>query len=108
MSDELRCIFFDKLGLMWLGTNSGLKVYDGYTVKTYKSDAFSPGILPNNQIRCIAEDHHNCLWIGTCNGLVKMDKKTRKFHTYYLPKDNQRIIYTIYCSHDGTNMDWYR
>jgi signal transduction histidine kinase/ligand-binding sensor domain-containing protein/DNA-binding NarL/FixJ family response regulator len=86
---------------MWLGTNSGLKVYDGYTVKTYKSDAFSPSILPNNQIRCIAEDHHNCLWIGTCNGLVKMDKKTGKFHTYYLPQDNQRIIYTIYCSHDG-------
>jgi signal transduction histidine kinase/ligand-binding sensor domain-containing protein/DNA-binding response OmpR family regulator len=87
---------------MWLGTNSGLKVYDGYTIKTYKSDAFSPGILPNNQIRCIAEDHHNCLWIGTCNGLVRMDKRTRKFHTYYLPQDNQRIIYTIYCSHDGT------
>ena len=102
MSDELRCIFLDKQGLMWLGTNSGLKVYDGYMMRTFKSDAFSPGILPNNQVRCITEDHHNCLWIGTCNGLVKMDKKTGKFHTFYLPKDNQHIIYTIYCSHNGT------
>ncbi|MCH4181716.1 MAG: response regulator [Prevotella sp.] len=101
-SDNYGSVFFDHNGLMWLGTSSGLKVYDGYTMKTFKSDAFSPGILPNNQIRCIAEDHQNCLWIGTCNGLVRMDEKTGKFHTFYLPAENQRIIYTLFCSKDGT------
>ncbi|MCO6025599.1 response regulator [Prevotella cerevisiae] len=100
-SDEFRCVFFDQVGLMWLGTNSGLQVYDGYSIKTFKSDAFSPGILPNNQIRCITEDHHDCLWIGTSNGLMKLDKRTGKFYTFHLPTDNQRIIYTIYCSKDG-------
>lgn len=41
-SDELRCIYFDHQGLMWIGTNSGLKSYNGYSMTTYKSDAFSP------------------------------------------------------------------
>lgn len=41
-TDEVNCMFFDKDGLMWLGTNAGLKSYDGYQVKTYKSSAFFP------------------------------------------------------------------
>lgn len=64
-SEELRCIYFDRQGMMWLGTNSGLKAYDGYLMRTYRSDAFSPGILPNNTVLCITEDHHDCLWLGT-------------------------------------------
>ena len=35
-SDELRCIYFDHQGLMWIGTNSGLKSYNGYSMTTYK------------------------------------------------------------------------
>jgi ligand-binding sensor domain-containing protein/DNA-binding response OmpR family regulator/two-component sensor histidine kinase len=101
-SDELRCIYFDHQGLMWIGTNSGLKSYNGYSMTTYKSDAFSPGILPNNTVLCITEDNNNRLWIGTRNGLVRMDKRTGEFHTYFLPKENQRIIYSLYTSSDGT------
>lgn len=101
-AEETNCMFFDKEGLMWIGTNAGLKSYDGYTTKTYKSDAFSPGILPNNNIRTIVEDHNDCLWLGTRNGLVRMNKRTGKFKTFYLPKENQRIIYHLYISKDGT------
>lgn len=101
-SDELYCMYFDKDGLMWLGTNSGLKSYDGYQIKTYKSSAFLPGILPNNNIRSITEDHYDCLWIGTRNGLVRMNKRTGEFKTFYLPYEDQRIIYTLFTSKDGT------
>lgn len=101
-SEEINCMFFDKEGLMWIGTNAGVKSYDGYMTKTYKSDAFSPGILPNNNIRSIVEDHNDCLWLGTNNGLVRMNKRTGTFSTFLLPLDNQRIIYTLYLSKDGT------
>ena len=101
-SVENNCMFFDREGMMWIGTNSGVKSYDGYTVKTYKSDAYSPGILPNNTILSITEDHADNLWLGTRNGLVRMNKRTGSFKTFHLPSENQRIIYTLFTSHDGT------
>ena len=101
-ADENNCMFFDKEGIMWVGTNSGVKSYDGYTVKTYKSDAYSPGILPNNTIRSITEDNNDNLWLGTRNGLVRMNKRTGNFKTFKLPYEDQRIIYTLFTSKDGT------
>ena len=101
-SVENNCMFFDREGMMWVGTNSGVKSYDGYTVKTYKSDAYSPGILPNNTILSITEDHADNLWLGTRNGLVRMNKRTGAFKTFYLPSESQRIIYTLFTSRDGT------
>ena len=56
-TEEASCMFFDKEGMMWVGTNAGVKSYDGYHVRTYKTNAYQPGILPNNTIRSLAEDH---------------------------------------------------
>ena len=101
-NEENNCMFFDKEGMLWVGTNSGVKSYDGYTVKTYKSDIYSPGILPNNIVRSITEDHDNNLWLGTRNGLVRMNRHTGSFKTFLLPSESQRIIYTLFTSKDGT------
>ena len=101
-TEEASCMFFDKEGMMWVGTNAGVKSYDGYHVKTYKANAYQPGILPNNTIRSIAEDHQDNLWLGTRNGLVRMNKRTGKFKTFFLPNESQRIIYTLFVSKDGT------
>ena len=101
-ASESYCMMFDSEGMMWVGTNSGLKSYDGYTVKSYKSNALSPGILPNNDIRSMAEDHDQNLWLGTRNGLVKINRKTGVFKTYFLPSEDQRIIYHLFVSRDGT------
>ena len=101
-SEEVNCMLFDKEGMMWIGTNAGLKSYDGYTVKTFKSDAYSPGILPNNTIRSIAEDDNDNLWLGTRNGLVRMNKRTGEFKTFHLPEESQRVVYTLYTTKDGT------
>ena len=101
-TEEASCMFFDKEGMMWVGTNAGVKSYDGYHVKTYKTNAYQPGILPNNTIRSIAEDHQDNLWLGTRNGLVRMNKRTGKFKTFFLPDESQRIIYTLFVSKDGT------
>ena len=101
-SDELRCLLFDKGGLLWLGSSSGLKSWDGYGMTTYRSTAFSPGILPNNTVISITQDHNDCLWLGTRNGLVRMNLKTGVFRTFSLPDDRQRIIYSLFTSSDGT------
>ena len=101
-TEEASCMFFDKEGMMWVGTNAGVKSYDGYHARTYKTNAYQPGILPNNTIRSIAEDHQDNLWLGTRNGLVRMNRRTGKFKTFFLPDESQRIIYTLFVSKDGT------
>nr|MBP7472613.1 response regulator [Prevotella sp.] len=101
-SDEARCLYFDKMGRMWIGTNSGLKTYDGYSLQTYKSTARTPGVLPNNNVMSITEDHNHCIWAGTRNGLVRLSTITGRTKTYHLPNKDQRIIYFLYTSRNGT------
>lgn len=49
-TEEASCMLFDKEGMMWVGTNAGVKSYDGYHVKPTRrmltSQAFCP-IIPS-------------------------------------------------------------
>lgn len=101
-TDETGRLMIDRRGMMWIGSSNGLVSFDGYRFKTYKSDAFSPGILPNNVIVSMTEDHDGNIYIGTRDGLVKVDRLHGRFKTYHLPGQNQRIIYCLYTSKDGT------
>lgn len=88
--------------MMWIGTNSGLKSFDGYKINTYRSTVTSPGILPNNSVMSITEGLHDHLWIGTRNGLVRMNRRKGSFKTFRFGHENQRIIYTLFTSRNGT------
>lgn len=101
-SVEQKCMLIDSRGLLWMGTNSGVKSYDGYRFMSYRSGAQTPNLLPNNSVLSMAEDKDNCLWIGTRNGLVCMDKQSGRFTTYHLKVEHSREIYALYTSHDGT------
>jgi len=101
-SDEVKCLFFDHSGMMWIGTNSGLKSYDGYTLKSYSSNVNTPGLFPNNSIMCLTEDKQDRLWIGTRDGILRMDRRTGERRIYHLPLPTQRIIDVLFTSADGT------
>ena len=101
-TDESGSLMLDHNGMLWIGSGNGLVSYDGYNFKTYKSDAYTPGILPNNNVMSTTEDHDGNIWIGTRDGLVKMNRKYQSFKTYRLPKQSQRIIYCLYTTSDGT------
>lgn len=100
-SDEYRSLLFDHQGLMWIGTTSGLKRYDGYAFHTLKSSASAPNILPNNAIISITEDHNHQLWLGTRNGLVRLNPKTRQTRIYPANGRDFHVIYTLFTSRDG-------
>ncbi len=101
-SVEQKCMLIDSQGMLWMGTNSGIKSYDGYRFTSYRSDAQTPNVLPNNSVLSMTEDKANNLWIGTRNGLAKMDKESGRFTTYHLNGERAREVYALYTSHDGT------
>lgn len=100
-SENAFCMMFDHRGVLWIGTNNGLKSYDGYQVRTYRSDAYSSHLLPNNTVRSLAEDKDNRLWVGTRNGLLRLDLRTGAVTTFHLPGEDQRIIYSLYVDPQG-------
>ena len=100
-SEGAYCMLFNHLGLLVIGTGNGLKIYDGYSIRSLRSDAYTPALLPNNSIRCIAEDNEGNLWIGTRDGLTRCDERTGQTHTFHLPGSDQRIIYTLYAGRNN-------
>ena len=99
---DARCLLFDSYGMMWIGTEQGLLRYDGYSFHNFRSDAYSPGILPNNYVRTLTEDHDKGIWIGTHDGLVRFDIPSGQFQTYHLKGEDRRGINTLFTSRDGT------
>ena len=99
--EEARKLMFDHYGMMWVGTDQGLRSFDGYKFKTYRNNAYTPGILPNNYVRSITEDLCDGLWIGTRDGLARYDRRSGEFKTYHLPGDQARLINALYTDKDG-------
>ncbi len=101
-SDAIQRTYFDRNGLMWICTGTGLKSYDGYSLKTYKSGAIRSQIFPNNFIMSVTTDNDDYIYIGTREGIVRMDRRTEECKTYRLGGDSQKIIYELYTTRDGT------
>ena len=100
--EEARKLMFDRYGMMWVGTDQGLRSFDGYSFKTYRNNAYTPGILPNNYVRSITEDRNDGLWIGTRDGLAHYDRRHGTFKTYHLPVKEARLINALYTDKEGT------
>ncbi len=74
------CIYKDKEGFMWFGTQDGLNKYDGYVFTIYKSIPFDSSSLADNWIQSITEDNSGNLWVGTYSGgLFKYNKQEETF-----------------------------
>lgn len=99
--EEARKLMFDANGMMWVGTDQGLRSFDGYNFKTYRNSAYTPGILPNNYVRSITEDRNDGLWVGTRDGLAHFNRRKGTFRTYNLPLEQSKLINTLYTDKEG-------
>lgn len=79
-SNDVQQLYQDKDGFIWIGTRMGLFQYDGYTIKTFKSNLYNQNLLNDNNIFSMVEDANHRLWIGTFSGLNMLDKTTGEIH----------------------------
>lgn len=123
ISNEVRDIYQDDAGYLWVATSKGLARYDGYRIQTFRNDYRFPNRLTND---CIIEigENEQYIWIGTQKGLNLLDKHTYKIYPspdeelsersieYILrTKDNQMWVASgtsVYrCSADGRILRTY-
>lgn len=77
------CIFQDKTGFMWFGTQDGLNRYDGYSFKIFKHIPDDTNSLSENFIFSIYEDNALNLLIETQSG---------KLHKYNALSESFSVI----------------
>ena len=77
---SVTCIFQDRKGFMWFGTQDGLNRYDGYNFKVFKNIPSDSTSLSDNFIFSIIEDESGVLYIETQSGKInKYNPVTESF-----------------------------
>ena len=79
----VNCIYQDRRGFMWFGTQDGLNRYDGYNFKVYRHLPSDSTTLSDNYVWCIYEDSSGGFWVGTFGGgLNYLDRDSDRFTRY--------------------------
>lgn len=76
------CVFQDKNGFMWFGTENGLYRFDGTRYVEYGISNSESGFA-GYQVNTICEDSDGFLWIGTSGALNRLDPKSGKFNHFF-------------------------
>ena len=107
-NDEIRSIWQDNSGLVWIGTLVGLNKFDQNKKQFthYRNKISSENSINNNMVRSILVDQQENLWIGTLGGINKRNKNsdiftsitTKNFGHNFLNSDQ---VYSMLQDSDG-------
>lgn len=75
-NNEVKRLYQDSDGFIWIATTSGLYQFDGYNITEYRSNIYNQNLLTSNYITCILEDNKKNLFIGTDNGMNILNKQS--------------------------------
>jgi len=106
-SEYTICMHQDKYGLIWIGTQFGLNLYDGYEVKVFNIDLKNPRAIYNNNIKSIFEEPDGTMWFCTTIGISKYVRATQSFSNYIPDTSNVHNWwhnYTTKILPDGDNL----
>lgn len=75
-------IYQDHKGLIWIATNSGINVYNGYQMLTFQRDLNQEFSLSSNLINCLFEDKQGTMYVGTNTSLQVCEE--RQFYPVHM------------------------
>lgn len=100
-SNEIRCIFKDSKGKMWVGTaGGGLNLCqlsnDGKSLE-YTQYTTEEGLV-NNVIQSVVEDKYGRLWVATEYGMSKFVPGKSTFENYFFASQTLGNVYSENCA----------
>jgi PAS domain S-box-containing protein len=99
------CLVQDDQGFLWLGTEDGLRRYDGYRLRAYRNDPHDPNSLSGSYVYALFKDRSGKLWVGSDHFLDRYDPVTDRF-THY-PPDPARLAGSVFhIREDRSGMIW--
>ena len=107
-SPLLQCIYEDRYGFIWIGTQYGLDRYDGYSV-TCMSDVVSDSVNTSMEwIWSIQEDREGTLWVCSSKGLFRYDRTSNSFEIILPdredPGSDDNYVYAV--KQDSRSIYW--
>ena len=91
--ESIQCIFQDKTGIFWMGSESlGLTRYDGKNHTLYAHNPLDTTTISSGFPVQIVEDHQGKIWVATIKGLNKLDRFTEKFTRYFFSATDSNTL----------------
>lgn len=88
----VNCILQDSKGFIWIGTQDGLNMFDGYKFTIYRHQPSDTNTISNGYIKALVEDDEGNIWMGTRDGLNMLNPGTGRFTSYFYDPFN---IYSL-------------
>jgi serine phosphatase RsbU (regulator of sigma subunit)/ligand-binding sensor domain-containing protein len=82
-SNNIRDITQDRFGYIWICTNDGVNIYDGYQFKVLKNIQDDTTSLADNNTYRVLEDSHGTMWVVSSAGLSKYNRKKVEFENFF-------------------------
>lgn len=82
----------DDYGFIWIATEDGLNIYDGYSFTVHRNNPLDSTSISNSNVRCITEDRAGNLWFGTRYGLNFYNHATNKFKKFLYDEDDPNSL----------------
>lgn len=96
---EINVLFIDSEDYLWIGTNTGLTIYNTKTEGFFNINSENCNSFSDNDILSIFEDNEGVIWLGTRNsGIITGNKKEILVHknktsfTNYLPNNSNESV----------------
>jgi len=103
---QATCFCQDNKGFIWMGTNTGLRRFDGLHYKYHLENQNLSYALHSNFISAVFEDSRHRLWVGTNDdGIYLFNYSTDKFYSYNL-HCTQKIKDILSIEEDGQKRIW--
>ena len=107
-SNLVNCLYEDRFGLLWVGTDVGGVDYTNLRKKAfhYIPLASSEPLSENNVVGAIYRDTFGYIWIGTRSGLYLYDPEEQRYLTNEQGQIDFLDLYTVFLYRDRTGAIW--